>query len=149
MKSITLLLISILSVFQVFGQMVMTKKGITPENVCHPDSIYYFLPEKPHPLESRDSIKIRLNTIVPFAKQNPEFKGNPSIQLAINCKGENGGGFNIISSSGNSDLDTALINFLKTINNWKPGKLKEGNVDSWFLWNIMINNGIIEIMNRW
>jgi hypothetical protein len=148
MKAVMKLLVLVLFSNVVNGQMVLNPQGVTTDNICTPNTVYYFLPDKPRPVESYDTIEARLNKDVSFAKENPGFKANPTLQFAVNCKGEPGGGFHMINSSGNSEVDRDLIDFFKTIEKWNPGKLKETPVDSWFLWNIDIKNGFFYILNH-
>ena len=101
------------------------------------------------PLESIDSIETRINEVISFAKENPTFSGKSSIQFAVNCKGEIGGGFHIVKKSGDDDLDDLLIDFFKTIEKWKAGrKNKRKTVDSWYMWRLEIENGKIVILNK-
>lgn len=131
--------------YQSFGQMVMNAEGINPDNVCKPNAVYFLMEKKARPLESIDSIELKLNKTVLFAKQNPTFESKPSIQFAVNCKGEIGGGFHIVTKSGNDGLDNELIEFFKTIKTWKAGMIKKKIVDSWYMWRLEIKNGYIDI----
>jgi len=87
------------------------------------------------------------NQTISFAKENPTFAGNSSIQFAVNCNGEIGGGFHVVIKSGNDTLDNEIIEFLKTIKTWKPGMIKKKTVDSWYMWRLEIKNGYIDITN--
>lgn len=145
-----LLQLTILSLicFQSFGQMVMTAEGVNPENICKPNTVYFLMENKARPIEPIDSIQIKLNEAVKFAKENPSFESKSSIQFAVNCNGEIGGGFHVVTKSGNEDLDNELINFFKTIKDWKAGKIKKKSVDSWYMWRLEIKNGNITILNK-
>lgn len=140
---LTLTLIS----FNSFGQMIMSAEGVNPDNVCKPNTVYFLMEKKARPLESIDSIEARINQTILFAKQNPTFIGNPSIQCAVNCNGEIGGGFHVVTKSGNDILDNELIEFFKTIKSWKAGMIKKKTVDSWYMWRIEIKDGFIDIKN--
>ena len=126
----------------------MTAEGIYPENVCKPKTVYFLMENRARPIEPIDSIQIQLNETVKFAKENPSFESKPSIQFAVNCKGEVGGGFHVVTKSGNEELDNELINFFKTITNWKAGKIRKKTVDSWYMWRLEIQNGYITILNK-
>ncbi len=59
-----------------------------------------------------------------------------------------GGGFHVVTKSGNEDLDNELIKFFKTVKNWKAGrKNKKKTVDSWYMWRLEIKNSYINILN--
>ena len=146
MKKLIQLTILLMISINSFGQMVMTAKGVHPDNVCNPNEVYFLMESKARPLEPRDSIQIKLNENIKFVKENPNFVANPAIQLAVNCNGEIGGGFHVVTKSGNEDLDNDLIKFFKTITNWKPGKIKKKSVDSWYMWRLEIKNGNITIL---
>ena len=143
-----LLFLTLISV-QSFGQMIMSAEGVNPDNVCNPNNVYFLMERKARPIESIDSIEVRLNELVTFAKENLTFKGKSSIQFAVNCNGEIGGGFHVVTKSGNDDLDSMLIDFFKTIDKWKAGKKnKKKTVDSWYMWRLEIKNGHLDIKNR-
>lgn len=128
--------------------MIMSAKGVNPDNVCNANSVYFLMERKARPIEPVDSIEMRINKVVLFAKNNPSFEGKSSIQFAVNCNGEIGGGFHLVTKSGNEDLDKELIEFFKTVKDWKAGKKnKRKTVDSWFMWRLEIKNGIIDIKN--
>jgi hypothetical protein len=145
-KIIVLSIFCIINVYS-FAQMIMSVEGINPENVCTLGKIYFLIESKARPIESIDSIQARLNTNITFARENPTFTGKSVIQFAVNCKGEIGGGFHVVTKSGNTDFDNELISFFKTINNWKTGKIKKKSVDSWYMWQLEIKDGYIRILN--
>ena len=145
-KPFPLLIILLISV-QSFGQMVMNAEGVNPDNVCNPNTVYFLMERKARPLESIDSIEFRLNNTVQFPQQNPTFNSKAAIQLAVNCKGEVGGGFHVVTKSGNDKLDNEIIEFFKTIKTWKAGMIKKKTVDSWYMWRFEIKNGMIDITN--
>lgn len=147
MKRIILLLIICLISIHSFGQMVMSAEGVNPDNVCKPNTVYFLMEKKARPVESIDSIEIRLNNAVLFAKQNTTFDSKAAIQFAVNCNGEIGGGFHVVTKSGNDNLDNELIEFFKTIKTWKAGMIRKKNVDSWYMWRLEIKNGYIDITN--
>jgi hypothetical protein len=127
--------------------MVMSAEGVNPDNVCKPNTVYFLMEKKARPVESIDSIEIRLNNAVLFAKQNTTFDSKAAIQFAVNCNGEIGGGFHVVTKSGNDNLDNELIEFFKTIKTWKAGMIRKKNVDSWYMWRLEIKNGYIDITN--
>ncbi len=148
MKKLFLFTISLVIGIQSYGQMLMSTKGVNPDNVCKSNQVYFLMQRKAQPLEPMDSIENRLNEIVNFAKANPGFEAKCAIQLAVNCKGEIGGGFHVVTKSGNEDLDNELIKFFKTVKNWKAGrKNKKKTVDSWYMWRLEIKNSYINILN--
>jgi hypothetical protein len=147
MKQISLLVSAILISIQSFGQMILSAEGINPDNVCKPNTVYFLTENRARPIESIDSIEISINNTVLFAKQNPTFKASPSIQFAVNCNGEIGGGFHVVTKSGNDALDNELIEFFKTIKLWKAGMIKKKPVDSWYMWRLEIKDGYIDITN--
>jgi len=136
-----------LTSFQLFGQMIMSAEGIHPDNVCKQNTVYFLIEKKARPLESIDSIEMRLNKALSFARQDPGFEANCAIQLVVNCKGELGGGFHVVKKSGDDNIDNELIDFFKTIKAWKPGMIKKKAVDSWYMWRLEIKNGYIDITN--
>ena len=140
-----LLMISISS----FGQMIMSAEGVKPDNACNPDNIYFLMERRARPVESIDSIEIKLNKTINFAKENPDFTGSCAIQFVVNCNGQVGGGFHVVTKSGNTKLDSDLMEFFKTIENWKAGKKnKKKTVDSWYMWRMEIKDGLIDIQNK-
>lgn len=144
-KPITILVFTLVGL-QSFGQMIMSADGINPENVCKPNTVYFLMTDKAKPIEPIDSIEARINQTIKFVKENPSFESKPSVQLAINCNGEIGGGFHNVIKSGNDGLDKELIEFFKTVAAWKPGKRKKKPVDSWYMWRMEIKNGYIDIL---
>ena len=146
-KNYFLLIILTMTSLQAFGQMVMSAQGINPENICKPNTVYFLMTDKAKPLESIDSVEFRINQAIIIVKENPSFVSKPAVQLAINCNGEIGGGFHIVTKSGNDELDKQLIIFFKTITVWNPGKIKNKKVDSWYMWRMEIKNGYIDILN--
>ncbi|PJB13227.1 MAG: hypothetical protein CO119_02740 [Flavobacteriales bacterium CG_4_9_14_3_um_filter_40_17] len=130
-----------------FGQMIMTAEDVNPDNVCKQNNIYFLIEKKARPIELIDSIEIKLNRAVLFAKNKPSFESKSTIQFAVNCNGEVGGGFHIVIKSGDQNLDHELIDFFKTITNWKPGMIKKKAVDSWYMWRLEIKDGYIDILN--
>jgi uncharacterized protein YabE (DUF348 family) len=148
MKKIIYLSILLLFGIHSFGQMVMSVEGIQPENVCNPNAVFFLMSNKAKPVEPIDSIEVKLNNAIKFVKENTEFEAKPAVQLAINCNGEIGGGFHIVTKSGNEELDKELMEFFKTIKEWKAGKKnKRKTVDSWYMWRLEIKEGYIEILN--
>lgn len=144
-KPITILVFTLIGL-QSFGQMIMSADGINPENVCKPNTVYFLMTDKAKPIEPIDSIEARINQTIKFVKENPSFESKPSVQLAINCNGEIGGGFHNVIKSGNDGLDKELIEFFKTVTAWKPGKRKKKPVDSWYMWRMEIKSGYIDIL---
>jgi hypothetical protein len=145
-RLIQLSIICFISV-QSFGQMIMNAKGVNPDNVCKPNTVYFLMEKRASPLDAIDSIEFKLNKTILFAKQNPTFESKIAIQFAVNCKGEIGGGFHVVTKSGDEKLDSQLIEFFKTIKAWKPGMINKKTVDSWYMWNLEIKNGYIDITN--
>jgi|GEM_PF-1337995 len=135
-----------------FSQMLMSPEGITAENACQPNSIYFLTglnkEKKAQPIEAIQSIQNQLNKNVAFAKENPNYEGEISIQFAVNCKGEVGGGFHVVKGTGNDEFDDELIEFFKTVDKWSPGmRKKKKPVDSWYMWRLAIKDGHIKIKN--
>ena len=129
------------------AQMIMSAAGVTPENVCNANTVYFLMENKPRPLQSIDSIESRINHAIKFVKENPTFEARPAIQLAVNCKGEAGGGFHVVTRSGNDALDNELMEFFKTVKRWKAGMARKKAVDSWYMWQLEIKDGHIDIAN--
>jgi hypothetical protein len=127
--------------------MILSAQGITPENICKANKVYFLMENKPRPLQPIDSIESRLNQAIKFVSKNPTFEGKPAIQLAVNCKGEAGGGLHVVTRSGNEILDNELIDFFKTVEGWKAGMVRKKAVDSWYMWHLEIKNGHINITN--
>jgi len=128
------------------GQIIVGAEGIHPENACASETIYYLTENKATPLERIDSIETRLNKIASL-KQYPSLETKASIQLVVNCRAELGGGFHIVTSTGNASLDADLVNFFKTIAKWKAGVVGNKPVDSWYMWRLSIKNGHVVIVN--
>ena len=136
-----------------YGQMIMSAEGVTADNVCKPNNIYFLTglnkESRAKPVEAIETIQKRLNETISFAKDNPSFEGKSSIQFAVNCKGEIGGGFHIVTKSGNDELDKELMEFFETVKEWNAGKInKKKTVDSWYMWRLEIKDGNITILNR-
>jgi hypothetical protein len=149
MKHLLLFMFLSLTCFPTFSQMIMSAEGVKPDNACNPNSVYFLMERKARPVESIDSIEIKLNKKITFANDNPDFAGNCAIQFVVNCHGQVGGGFHMVTKSGNDKLDSDLIEFFKTIENWKAGrKNKKKTVDSWYMWRLEIKNGLIDILNK-
>jgi len=133
--------------------MIMSAEGVIADNVCNPNTIYFLTglnnTSKARPVESIEIIQERLNETITFARNNLAFEGKPAIQFAVNCKGEIGGGFHVVTKSGNDELDQELIEFFKTVKEWNAGKInKKKTVDSWYMWRMEIKDGKITILNR-
>lgn len=148
MKNLFHLTIFLLLSIPSFGQMVMTAQGVNPENLCKPNTVYFLMEQRARPMESMDSIQVRLNNKVTFAKENPSLESKVSIQFAVNCRGEIGGGFHVVTKSGNDTFDSELIEFFKTIKKWNAGKIKKKTVDSWYMWRLEVKSGNITILNK-
>ena len=133
---------------QSYGQMIMSASGVNPENVCKANRVYFLTENRAKPIEPIDSIEAKLNETITYAKENPTFEGKPAIQFAVNCQGQIGGGFHVVTKSGNDILDKTLIEFFKTIKNWQAGKIRKKTVDSWYMWRLEIKNGHITILNK-
>ena len=136
-----------------YGQMIMSAEGVVADNVCVPNKIYFLTglnkESRAKPVEAIEIIQKRLNETIFFAKNNPSFEGKPAIQFAVNCKGEIGGGFHVVTKSGNEELDKELTEFFKTVKKWNAGKInKKKTVDSWYMWRLEIKDGNITILNR-
>jgi hypothetical protein len=132
-----------------FGQMIMSAEGVKIDNACSPGKVYFLMERRARPIEPIDSIEHRINERITFAKENPDFSGNSSIQFAVNCNGQNAGGFHVVKKSGNDNLDSELIEFFETIENWKAGRRnKKKTVDSWYMWRLEIKDGYIHIQNK-
>lgn len=148
MKNIIHVMIALLFIsVSTSAQMIMSAAGVTPENVCKANTVYFLMANKPRPLQSIDSIESRINGAIKFVKENPTFEAKPAIQFAVNCKGEAGGGFHVVTRSGNDALDNELIEFFKTVKGWKAGMARKKSVDSWYMWRLEIKGGHIDIAN--
>ena len=146
-RFINLTFISLFSI-QSFGQMIMNASGVNPENVCKPNTVYFLTENRAKPLEPIDSIEAKLNAAIKSAIENPTFEGKAAIQFAVNCQGQVGGGFHVVTKSGDDTLDNKLIDFFKTVKNWQAGKIRKKTVDSWYMWRLEIKNGHITILNK-
>ena len=136
-----------------YSQMIMSAEGVVADNVCKPNNIYFLTglneESRAKPVEAIETIQKRLNETISFARNNSSFEGKPAIQFAVNCKGEIGGGFHIVTKSGNDELDKELMEFFNTVKEWNAGKInKKKTVDSWYMWRLEIKNGSITILNR-
>ena len=136
-----------------YGQMIMSAEGVIADNVCKPNNIYFLTglnkESRAKPVEAIAIIQKRLNEAISFARDNLSFEGKSAIQFAVNCKGEIGGGFHIVTKSGNDELDKELMEFFKTVKEWTAGKInKKKTVDSWYMWRLEIKDGNITILNR-
>jgi len=124
----------------------MSVDGLKPDNVCKPNTVYFLMEDGPNPVESVDSVEVRINRTIKFIQENPSFESKPAVQLAINCKGEIGGAIHTVTKSGNYQLDRELIEFFSTVTVWTPGKIKKKTVDSWYMWRMEIKNGYLKIL---
>ena len=153
MKCIIQVLFFLLVSCYSYGQMIMSAEGVTADNVCKPNNIYFLTgldkSVRASPVEAIETIQKRLNETISFTKNNSSFEGKPAIQFAVNCKGEIGGGFHIVTKSGNDELDKELMEFFKTVKKWNAGKIsKKKTVDSWYMWRLEIKDGNITILNK-
>ena len=136
-----------------YAQMIMSAEGIMPDNICQPNTVYFLTgisakEVKARPIESIEVIQKKLNETISFAKENPSFEGKSAIQFAVNCNGEVGSGFHVVTKSGNGELDKELMDFFKTVTAWNAGKIsKKKTVDSWYMWRLEIKDGNITILN--
>lgn len=147
MKRIIFLAILLVSALQIKAQMIMSAEGINPENACNPGAVYFLFERKARPVEPKDSIERRLNEVVCATQDYELSESEFSIQCVINCKGEPGGGFHIVKSSGDIVFDNAVMDYLKTVTKWIPGKKnKRKVVDSWYMWRFRIEDGYIRIL---
>jgi hypothetical protein len=148
MKQFVLLSLLLLLSMRSYGQFTMRAEGVKVENACRGNYVHFLISGKARPKESMETIEKRLNETVFFAKENPALQATPAIQFVVNCKGEVGGGFHVVTRSGNAALDEQLIEFFKTVHAWEAGKLKKKTVDSWYMWRLQIANGRFDILNQ-
>jgi acetylornithine deacetylase/succinyl-diaminopimelate desuccinylase-like protein len=125
----------------------MSAEGITPDNACKPATVYFMMRGKGKPQESLEAIEAKLNEQVSYAKDNPKFKAKPAVQFVVNCRGELGGAFHMVTESGSQELDAALIAFFKTLTVWKPASISGAPVDSWYMWRLSVKGGRIAILD--
>lgn len=146
MKSLITIFVIFLFYGNLFGQdktpIVMTVEGIKPEHICVENTVYFILSQDAKPVESKDSIYKRLNNSIQYLKEHPKYKRKIAILHAVNCKGEFGGGIHILKPS-NKELEDQLIAFFNKINEWIPGKVDGKEVDSWYMWDLVIKKGVI------
>lgn len=95
-----------------------------------------------------DSIELRINKAVQFAKENPTFSVTASIQCAVNCHGELGETVHVVTSTSNKAFDAELMDFFTSVKSWTAGYLKKKKVDSWYLWRLDSKDGHIHILNQ-
>jgi len=131
-----------------YSQFILSAEGVTADNVCTPNTVCFLTglrnESRARPVESMEVIQKRLNETVSFARSNPSFEASPAIQFAVNCRGEIGGGFHIVTKSGNDELDKELMDFFKTIKEWNAGRInRRRTVDSWYMWRLEIKDGNI------
>ena len=118
------------------------------EGICDEKEVYALLPfdgqEKAIcPVQENDIVK-RLNSEVPFLKDNPKFKGKGMIGLIINCKGE------VVQckmdiKTKSPELDKQIEMVFNSLGEWKAGKLNGQKVDSSVLYSFKIKKGKITI----
>lgn len=128
------------------AQLIVGAEGIRPENACEPGTIYYLTENKAKPVDRIDSLEARLNKAIAL-REHSTSEMRASIQFVVNCRAELGGGFHIVTGTGNNALDTDLLTFFKTITKWKAGVVGGKPVDSWYMWRLSIKNGHITIVN--
>ncbi len=134
-----------ISVSAQFVAKMEVKKDIP--GICNKDEVYALFPsfkgqdKAVCPISEEELLK-RLNSEVPFLKDNPKFKGKGMIGLIINCKGE------LIqckmdNKTGNKELDKQIEAVFSSLGEWKAGKLDGKNVDSSVLYSFTIKKGKI------
>ncbi len=115
--------------------------------ICDKDEVYALFPsfdgqdEAVCPISEEELLK-RLNTEVPFLKENPKFKAKGMMGLIINCKGD------VIqckmdNTTGNKELDKQIEAVFSSLGEWKAGKLDGKDVDSSVLYSFTVKKGKI------
>jgi hypothetical protein len=92
----------------------------------------------------KDSIVKRLNSEVPFLKENTKHKDKGMVNIIINCKGE------VVkcemdNKTKSEELDKQIVAIFNSLGSWKAGKLNGKTVDSSRLWSFEIKKGEITI----
>lgn len=130
-----------------FGQKYTFKPNNRKiEKACNTSAIYAGPAIRPELAIPVKEIEKRLNDSITDVKKNPEFRAEPSINLIVTCKGELSTLYMDVGS-GDNRLDIQLLDFFRTIDNFKPGEINGQAVDSWYQWNFKIRKGYITIRN--
>ena len=114
--------------------------------ICDKNEVYALFPSIKGQVEAvcpvtKDSILIRLNSEIPFIKNNPNYNDKGMIGLIINCKGE------VVqckmdNKTQSPELDKQIEAIFNSLGTWKAGKLKKKEVDSSRLFSFKIENGL-------
>lgn len=114
--------------------------------ICDKNEVYALFPSIKGQVEAvcpvtKDSILIRLNSEIPFIKNNPNYNDKGMIGLIINCKGEVVN-CKMDNETQSPELDKQIEAVFNSLGTWKAGKLKKKEVDSSRLFSFKIENGI-------
>lgn len=147
MKKIILILI--ISTFYLNASAQFVARMVVKEDIpglCDKNEVYTLLPSFKGQVEavcpvSKDSILQRLNTEVPFVKENPAFNDKGMMGLIINCKGV------VVqckmdNKTKDPNLDKQIEAVFNTLGKWKAGKLNKKEVDTSKLYSFSIINGV-------
>lgn len=145
-RTILILLITTfwLNGFSQFVARMEVKEDIP--GLCDKNNVYVLLPSFKGQVEAvcpvkEDSILKRLNTEVPFVKENPTYTDKGMIGIIINCKG-----VVVKCKMDNKTKDPELDQQIETVFNllgtWKAGKLNKKEVDTSKLYSFKIINGV-------
>ncbi len=146
MKKSSLIILTTLWAMSVSAQFVakMEVKEEIP-GICDKNEVYVLFPsfkgqeEAACPMTKKDILQ-KLNSEVPFLKDNPKYKDQGMIGLVINCKGE------VVkckmdNKSKTPELDKQIEDVFNSLGSWQAGKLNAKAVDSSVLFSFKIKNG--------
>ncbi len=148
MKKTLLILLSSAFTMCVSAQLVakMEVKEDIP-GICDKNEVYALFPSFEGQIEaicplSETEIANKLNTELQFLKDNPKYKDKGMVSLIINCSGQ------VVQcrmgvETKSPELDYQILAVFNNLQNWKPGKLYEKEVDSSILYSFKIKKGIL------
>jgi hypothetical protein len=147
MKFILGIITLLLFTTQLQAQMVATvqmKKKI--EGICDKKAVYSLFPSfgdqvKAKCPKTKDEIAELINDKVQYLKDNTKFsKKKCMLNTYVSCEGKMVSA-QIDHSTGEDDLDAALIKVFSELGEWTAGKLNGKQVDSLNLWSFHFKNG--------
>jgi hypothetical protein len=89
---------------------------------------------------TKEELLAKLNNEITFFKDNPKYKSKGSVEVMVNCEGE------VVKvevdfKKMNKILENQIIDLIKRLGNWEPGKLEGKKVDSITLFSFKVKKG--------
>ena len=151
---LTLVLAMFILSMTIYGQIESSNQVERPiksveidlSEACNKDKSSWSVQDLPEYVGGNNKLIDDLNQ---FLTIDNDLTGRCYVSFLINCKGK-ASGFKIIEGGINNVLNQNIIDSLIELQNWKPGKYENENVDCTYTLRLMVKNGqmIQEDKNR-